>query len=197
MNTAVLLVFLLVAAYTDLREGKVFNTTTYTGMVAALVMSLVTTGYMLSTADPAVWDLMIETAPYGLLPLPACLAGWLACGVMMIVCYVFFAGNVGGGDVKLIAMMGAFLGIMSGFEAMLWTFIVAGCAAVIVLIWQVGALKLITRWTRYTLYLIRFASRPAVADEDRKPLRRALYLAPCTVAGVLLAKFNMFLMPGW
>jgi len=197
MNLAVLLIFLLVAAYTDLQQGKVFNKTTYTGMITAAVMSTIATIYMSAVGDPAVWDIMIEAAPYGLMPLPAAVTGWFACGVMMIICYVFFAGGVGGGDVKLIAMTGAFLGIMSGFEAMLWTFIVAACAAIILLIWQVGAVKLLTRWAQYGLYLVRFASRPAVTEEDRQPLRRALYLAPCTVAGVLLAKFNVFDLIGW
>ena len=36
----------------------------------------------------------------------------------MLVCYVFFPGGVGGGDVKLIAMMGAFLGLSAGFDGM-------------------------------------------------------------------------------
>ncbi len=197
MNLIVLLGFLLIAAYTDLRYGKVFNKTTYTGMIVALLLSIAGTALLIARSEPGVWDIMIQHALYGLMPLPAALVGWLACGVMMIICYVFFPGEIGGGDVKLIAMTGAFLGVMSGFEAMLWTFIVAACAAIIILIIRVGAWQLLKRWGRYLLFLLRFAARPAVADEDRQPLKRALYLAPCTVAGVLLAKFDVFLLLGW
>ena len=48
------------------------------------------------------------------------------CGAAMLVCYVLFAGGVGGGDLKLIAMMGAWLGVYRGLEAMLWTMVIAG-----------------------------------------------------------------------
>ena len=35
-----------------------------------------------------------------------CVGGLLTCGLLMVVCFVFFPG-IGGGDVKLMAMIGA------------------------------------------------------------------------------------------
>ena len=58
---------------------------------------------------------------------------------------VFRMFRVGGGDVKLIAMLGAFLGLEKGIEAMLWTFVLGGCMALIVLVWRVGPWRLAVR----------------------------------------------------
>ena len=69
--------------------------------------------------------------------------GLTACGAIMILCFVLF--QIGGGDVKLIAMSGAFLGPQLGIEALLWTFVIGGAAALIILIWKIGIFKLSRR----------------------------------------------------
>ena len=61
----------------------------------------------------------------------------------MIVCFVFFPG-IGGGDVKLMAMVGALLGTYDGLEALLWTFVLAACFGLIVLVWRVGPLTTVS-----------------------------------------------------
>ena len=50
--------------------------------------------------------------------------GMFVCGGLLLVCYVFF--SIGGGDVKLLAMLGAFLGIEQGIEVVLWTLVLGG-----------------------------------------------------------------------
>src|SRR5438270_468124 len=70
------------------------------------------------------------------------LKGFAVCGGLMLVCFVFF--GIGGGDVKLIAMMGAFLGFYRGVEALLWTFVLGAAAGLAILIWRVGLWRLIT-----------------------------------------------------
>jgi prepilin peptidase CpaA len=72
------------------------------------------------------------------------LKGFGACGLLMLICFVLF--NIGGGDVKLVAMMGAFLGLERGLEAMLWTFVVGGAAGLAVLIWRVGMWPVSISW---------------------------------------------------
>ncbi len=68
------------------------------------------------------------------------LLGLLVCGVVLVVCFAVFTG-VSGGDVKLVAMFGALMGLEKGIEAMLWTFVLAACFGLIVLVWRVGPLK--------------------------------------------------------
>ena len=83
--TILLLGFVFAATVTDLARHKIYNWTTYTGILTALGLS---------------------AAGLGLIPLSDSLLGLLACGLVMLVCFVLF--KIGGGDVKLIAMLGAF-----------------------------------------------------------------------------------------
>src|SRR3989304_5239036 len=80
-------------------------------------------------------------AGLGWIPISDSLLGLLACGLMMLACFVMF--RVGGGDVKLIAMLGAFLGPQQGITALLWTFVLGACVGLIVLIWRVGPVRMI------------------------------------------------------
>ena len=84
IRAACLLSLLLVATYTDVREHKIYNWTTYPGILLGFVLI----GYVGGRA--------------GLLD--SC-SGFLACGMIMIVLFLLF--DIGGGDVKLIAMMAA------------------------------------------------------------------------------------------
>lgn len=121
--TLVLVGLLLVSTFTDIRHRKIYNWTTYPGMIVALLISGIATWMRADVINGP----QTQADTLGILTWPDSLFGLLACGAMMIVCYVFFPGGVGGGDVKLIAMIGAYLGVMSGLEAMLWTFVLGGC----------------------------------------------------------------------
>src|SRR5688572_19902014 len=103
--TCVLVGFLLAATITDLRWGKIYNWITYSGVLTALAASAAATWFGLDTqaAEENVAELS------GIVPLGDAALGLLACGVVMLVCYVSFPGGIGGGDVKLVAMIGAFL----------------------------------------------------------------------------------------
>src|SRR6187200_3191916 len=98
--TLVLLALTLTAAITDFRWHKIYNWTTYPGILAA---------FLISSWEP------------GGIGLEESLKGFFGCGLIMVTCLIFF--RIGGGDVKLIAMLGAFLGFRLGLEAMLWTFV--------------------------------------------------------------------------
>ena len=112
------------------------------------------------------------------------LAGLLACGLLMLVCYVFL--HVGGGDVKLLAMMGAFLGPERGIEAMLWTFVLGACAAILVLVWRVGAWRLAMRAMRQLGYTLRLGRWPGLTPEERAQLQPPLFLAPAALGAVVV-----------
>jgi prepilin peptidase CpaA len=185
--TLVLISLLLVAAFTDIRQHKIYNWTTYPGMIAALVMSSMATWLGIDVINGS--QTQVETL--GVSNWPDSFFGLLACGAMMVVCYVFFPGGVGGGDVKLIAMIGAYLGVMAGLEAMLWTFILGGCAALISLVWRFGFWTLVTRSVRVAWYRLRLGPTFELSEQEREPLKTELFLAPSALLGVLIVRFQL------
>src|SRR5262245_13153769 len=124
MSTLLLLSLTTVVAVTDVVTHRIPNWITYTGIVLALAVNGLERG----------WD-----GPRGL---EDGLKGLGLCGGLMLVSFVLF--NVGGGDVKLLAMMGAFLGVEQGVEALLWTFTLGGIVGLSLLIWRVGLVRLVT-----------------------------------------------------
>ena len=168
-STIVLLVLLGIATWTDATRHRIYNWNTYPGVLLALGARGLDGGW------PGVEGGLI---------------GFLLCGFIMIVCFVFFP-DMGGGDVKLIAMMGAALGPYDGIEAMLWTFVIGFLAGLAFLIWRDGAKNLILR----LLILLREAAvtrgRPGSRDDD-SPLKRWLYLAPAALAAVIVVRWDLF-----
>jgi prepilin peptidase CpaA len=185
--TCVLVGFLLAATITDLRWGKIYNWITYSGMLTALAASAAATLFGLDTqaAEENVAELS------GIVPLADAALGLLACGVVMLVCYVSFPGGIGGGDVKLVAMIGAFLGLYPALEAMLWTFVIGGCVALIVLVWRYGAWQLVRRGFEFLSYAWRAGPAATLSEEERKPLKSGLYLAPSAMLAVVIVRFHL------
>lgn len=166
LATALLLGLILLAAATDLLQRKIYNWTVYPGILAGLGLN---------------------AAGWGLVEPADSLLGLVACGLLMLFCYVSF--RIGGGDVKLITMLGAFLGLEDGIKAMLWTFVLGGCLGVIVLIWQVGPLRLLRGALRHTGYLLRSGRFAGLSEAQREALQPRLYLAPCALVAVVLVRF--------
>src|SRR3990167_5527375 len=137
-----LLGLLAVATATDLLRHRIYNWTTYPGILAALGLNALGTGLL--------WGAVLEQATLrdqGWIGVAESVSGFLICGAVLLMCYVLL--KVGGGDVKLIAMLGAFLGVERGVEAMLWTFVLGGCLGLIVLVWRFGPLRLIASVGRH------------------------------------------------
>jgi prepilin peptidase CpaA len=191
MVSAVLLFGLLVVAtVTDLRYGKIYNWTTYPGMLAALAGSGATSLWGLNTPFPGT-----ETPLWGFVPIESALLGCLACGAVMVVCYVFLPGG-GGGDIKLIAMVGAYLGLTRGIrypglEAMLWTFVIGACMAIVVLMWRVGLVALVRLAWKYVVGVVTLKTLNPLSAEDRRPLKTDLYLSPSALLAVVIVYFDL------
>jgi len=191
VSFGLLTALLLVASATDMRRGKIYNWTTYSGMLAALILNVAGSWWEFGR-DPLYWQNIIgwvTPSYYTNSPLTACLLGFAACGGCMVMCFVFF--GVAGGDVKLIAMMGAFLGFEQGILAMLWTLIIGGAAGMIVLIWRVGAANLAVGISRRLFSMIRYRSMQPLTEDERQVLQARLYLAPTTLPAVLIVKFQL------
>jgi prepilin peptidase CpaA len=127
----------------------------------------------------------------GLVGLQESLAGCVGCGVIMLACYVFFPGGVGGGDVKLLAMIGAFLGPFRGLEALLWTFVLGACVAIALLVWRVGALRLSRRALEMVVSLLRFRVWTPLSGEERERMKTDVFLSPAALAAVLIVQLQL------
>lgn len=184
LTTILLIGLLLIASVTDIIGHRIFNWTTYPGILTALGLNglgeaLKFTGMVSSqTLTRLGWIGLAES-----------LLGVLICGLVLLVCFVFL--KVGGGDVKLMAMMGAFLGVERGVEAMLWTFVLGGCLALVILIWRVGPLYLMTRVLRQVLWTIRLRWWCPLSDEEHAQLQPPLFLAPNAFLATLIVQFSL------
>ena len=187
LSTALLLIPLSVATVTDVRSHTIYNWTVYPGILLALIFSLA--GTLLG--KDMVHGTMADVAWYGIPDIWSAVGGFLLCGLVMLVCYVFFAGGVGGGDVKLIAMLGAFLGVWEGLEVMLWTFVLGGCIGLIALVWRVGFFQLARRVLLRLKCLLRARSWLSLTDEERRPLQVHLFLSPAALIAVLIVRFRL------
>lgn len=180
--TAALLAWTGVATATDLLYHKIYNWTTYSGILAALaVNALGTAGASMAGWSPE------RLAAWGWIGLGQSALGLLACGLVMLVCFVLF--RVGGGDVKLLAMLGAFLGPDQGIMVMLWTFVLGACMGLIVLLWRVGPMRLVAGAARQLLWALRLARWQPLTPDQRAMLQPPLFLAPSALAAVVIVRF--------
>ncbi len=188
VSTVLLLGLLAVATATDLARHRIYNWSTYPGILAALGINGLGQAWLRATGeDPATLEMLQRGL--GWIGLWESVFGFLICGMVLLACFVLF--KVGGGDVKLIAMLGAFLGVDKGIRAMLWTFVLGGCAGLIVLVWRVGPLRLATAALRHLLWTIRLGRPSALTDDQRAQLQPPLFLAPSALAAVAIVEFSL------
>lgn len=159
----IVLILVSIAAWTDLRVGKLYNWNTYSGMLIGLAMSFL---------------------PESRITPGDAFSGWWICGFIMLICYVLM--NVGGGDVKLIAMLGACLGLEDGLNALLWTCTIAAIAAVASVIWRVGAWELLKGTCHRIRMLVQAQGWVPWSPEQRQVLNQKFRFGPSALAAVLL-----------
>jgi prepilin peptidase CpaA len=186
VTTVLLLGLLAIAAVTDFRRHKIYNWTTYSGILLAWAWNGV--GEIVAKAHPSARRLLAERL--GWIGLEQSLYGFLLCGVVLLICYVIFGGQISGGDVKMIAMMGALMGPQRGIEAMLWTFVLGFCIAISILVWRVGPLRLIALSLRRLAGLLRLSNRP-LQPEEQALLKLPLSLAPGALAAAVIVQFAL------
>ena len=163
LSLVVLFVLLLIATYTDIRWQSIYNWTTYPGLFLAFLIRSLEEGQ--TGAEDA-------------------LAGALGCGGIMLICFLLF--QLGGGDLKLLAMIGAFLGWQRGFEALLWTFILGSIGGITAVIWQLGAWNIMQRTAAHLRRMVQYRGPVPLTDADRAPLQRMLFLAPAALVAAVI-----------
>lgn len=191
LATVLLLGLVSVATATDLARHKIYNWTTYSGILAALGLNAAGTAWLaVGGADHGACLRCL-----GWIGVTQSMVGFLVCGLPMLVCFVIF--KVGGGDVKLIAMVGSLVGYEQGIEAMLWAFVLGGCVGLIVLIWRVGAWRLIVRVLRQAVWTLRLGQWSPLTPAERAQLQPPLFLAPNVLAAVLIVRFSLVDYVNW
>ena len=178
----ILAALVITAAVTDAARHRIYNWTTYSGIIVGLALAAL--GWVWEAAAPQsaeAWRPLI-----GWLNLSDAIGGFLVCGLLMVVCFVVFP--IGGGDVKLLAMVGALAGLEKGLEVLLWAFIIGGCAGLAVLIWKVGAIVLMGRAVQMVVGVVTLGTVLRPPTEEREALKLPIFLGPC-VALALVAAF--------
>lgn len=183
--TILLLGLLSVATVTDVLRHKIYNWITYPGILAAWSLNgLGSILVRLDQADPK-W-----LEDLGWIGIEKSLLGFGICGFVLTVCFVLFRG-VGGGDVKLIALAGAWLGPEQGILVRLWTFVLGGCLGLIVLVWRVGPWKLLVGTVHYLGWALRLGWFGPLDEQQRRALQPRLFLAPSALAAAVIVLFHI------
>lgn len=180
LATGLLLLAVTIAGITDVRSRKIYNWTTYPGILAALALNAFVALRWVPPEEPFARDTL------GCIGLEESFKGLALCGGLMLAGFVLF--GVGGGDVKLLAMAGAFLGVEPGLEVLLWTFVLGGIWGAVLLIWRFGAVRLVRRGCGCVWSIVRWTTWPELTPEERGLLRSDLYLAPFAGVAVILVK---------
>lgn len=135
---------LLASVWTDVKEGRIPNRFVFPGLVI---------GIFFNTALPEGLGFLSGI-------------GGLTIGLMALL-PMYLLRVMGAGDVKLMAMVGAFLGAEGAFGAVLGTFLVGGVLS-LVYAWRIGMLLRMLQNIRSILYLgavkISNGSLPALED---------------------------------
>jgi len=175
-----LIALVLIAAFTDLTRHRIYNWTTYPGILLGVLLA--TLGFCWQTIAPdaaARWQPLI-----GWIPLADSVLGFAACGALLMACFVLF--GAGGGDVKLLAMIGSLVGLEKGLEVVLWTFVFAGCCGVAILVWKLGLLRLARRAGQVACSAATLGTVLSVPADEKQILRLPVVLAPCVPLALLV-----------
>ena len=163
----VLLVLLVIACVTDVKWQMIYNWNTYPGLAL---------GFLLRGWSDGAAGLEDATR------------GFVICGGLMLVCFVLF--GLGGGDLKLIAMMGVFLGFERGVEALLWTLVLGGVLGGAVIIWQLGVVNVVIGVVQHLARMWQYKGWVPVSTQARQPLQQTLFLAPAGLIGTLIVTWD-------
>lgn len=156
-RTAVLFVLLVIASVSDYRTYKIPNWLTGGGIIFALIYN---------SAVPFSRD-------YGFL----WALGGLAIGfVVMLPCYALRI--MGAGDVKLMAMTGAFLGVTDTLQAVIYSLIVGGIAALAFAVFNKALVRMLANIKNITQMMMLSAIggfRPDVQIQAGKSVGKLPY----------------------
>lgn len=144
---AILAAVLVVAAICDLRRGTVPNWLTYPAILLGLALGLAE-GYAKADLGGVFSDRILG---FG-----------LGFGVLFV---AYLMGGMGGGDVKLMAAVGAFLGWRDTLDVVFYSFLVAVVMGLVIMVWK-GEVWVVAR---RLLVAVRILSLPTAKLNEAVP----------------------------
>ncbi|MBS4021929.1 MAG: prepilin peptidase [Dethiobacter sp.] len=162
---ALLLPFVAVCLYTDLADRKIYNNVIVCGIAAAFLQNMVRLG-------------LLEGAVISL-------TGLLT-GIFLLV-LPFIAGGLGAGDVKMLGMIGAFLGHGQVVEVLLVSALVGGVFAVAAMIRGRGILRRL--WNFFTGFIFFLFTHQAAylrSLDESEAQKKAIPYGAALSAGVII-----------
>ena len=169
-----LVVFTAIAAYTDLRTGLIPNRLLAAGFVVALPLHAAVHFLVLRAPQDPSSEVLLQALGYYA-------AGVGGCGLVPFVLFRYKA--MGGGDVKLLAMVGAFVGPIVGLEIQLYALVMAALFAGARLAYQGRLLRLLANSVALVTNPIRPKSRRREVPQE---LMTSLRFAPAVFVAALL-----------
>jgi len=148
LSDVILVAVVITAAVTDLKSGRIYNRLVYPAVVVGLLLALVGGG----------WTGLKDHA----------LAAAIGFGVLFL-CYA--VGGMGGGDVKLMAAVGALGGLSRPGQGMFivfvlfWSFAIGAALGILAAIWR----RALGRTARGTWWGLKVLTLPGTNLEDAAP----------------------------
>jgi len=176
----VLAAMLVTCTLTDLSWRKIPNWATFTGLAWALGLA-------------GLSDLTALEPPLAAVSWTDSLSGTVCCLGIMLVIYSLAGG--GAGDVKLLAAVGAFLGVRLGIQALIGSYLVAATAVVAWGIWKIGLWRLISAFARQVGAIVLPLSIDRPESDARALLNQPMPLGPAIAIGTIAALAMGDLMP--
>ncbi|MFZ3155690.1 A24 family peptidase [Pseudomonas sp.] len=163
--SASVLILLGIAVLTDVSSHRISNTLILLGLVCSLVLQVV----FYQVDGIFAW------------------AGGLAVGLLCFLPLYMF-GGMAAGDVKLVAMVGSFLGPVSVFWAAAVSLMAGGVLGFLMLLYKKQVGRFIQRY--WTMTSLRTYIQPEVDDVARQPFPYAIAILLGTLASIFWQPFG-------
>ncbi len=166
-----LLAMLAVIIFTDSNWKKIPNWATYPTFAWLLVFNVLGTLWAGEAIDPAANETFVDWAivgppALGAIGIGSSLLGAIVCFSVMVVLSGWLKSA--GGDVKLLTVIGACVGVQYGLLALCLGYILAGCFSLLQCLWHYGVwtvLKGVIAWLGSLLFPL-WITKPQVADDQ-------------------------------
>lgn len=188
----VLFATVITAAITDYNRQRIYNWTTYTAFLWAIIINVVAS---LSAYGDGSFSFSLEPAQIvgpeylGGIGIGQCLAGAAVCFLITMFGYDLSGG--GAGDVKIAVVIGAFLGVNDGAFAIAYSYL---AAAIVIVAWSSyknGPFALIKAGFRKVGRFLGIMWFFQMTDDDQELLMTPVPLGPYFAIGTLLVLLNL------